>query len=92
MTSSAAIPTVTMGMPVFNGARYLEAAVSSALDQDYPDLEVAVRPLPRWCDGKPPRYARTTVAEHLEAKLVGPKLHKRSIGETTLGERRLGRS
>ena len=42
MTSSAAIPTVTIGMPVFNGARYLEAAVSSALDQDYPDLEVVI--------------------------------------------------
>ena len=42
MTSSAAIPTVTIGMPVFNGARYLEAAVSSALEQDYPDLEVVI--------------------------------------------------
>jgi hypothetical protein len=53
----------------------------------YPDPEVEVAPLPRFCKGGPARYRPTTVAAHLRAKLVGPKLLRRSEGESTLGAR-----
>lgn len=35
-------PTVTVGIPVFNGERFLEAAVESILRQDLVDIEVVV--------------------------------------------------
>ena len=35
-------PLVSIGMPVYNGEEYLEAAVASALAQDYPNLEVLI--------------------------------------------------
>jgi glycosyltransferase involved in cell wall biosynthesis len=38
----AGIPLVTVGMPVYNGEEYLEAAVTSALGQDYPNFEVLI--------------------------------------------------
>ncbi len=34
--------TISVGMPVFNGERYLETAVRSILDQTYPDLELII--------------------------------------------------
>jgi glycosyltransferase involved in cell wall biosynthesis len=33
------VPRITLVTPVLNGARYLEAAIESVLDQGYPDLE-----------------------------------------------------
>jgi glycosyltransferase involved in cell wall biosynthesis len=38
----AAAPRVSMGMPVFNGEEYLEAALRSLLAQTYPDFELIV--------------------------------------------------
>lgn len=40
--NSAGIPLVSVGMPVFNGAEHLAAALESVLSQDYPNLEVVV--------------------------------------------------
>lgn len=37
-----ATPTLTIGVPVFNGARYLEAAVDSVLTQSFSDLELII--------------------------------------------------
>jgi glycosyltransferase involved in cell wall biosynthesis len=42
MQSSATIPTVSVGMPVFNGERYLESALESILRQDYTDFELVI--------------------------------------------------
>jgi len=39
MTSSAA-PTVSIGLPVYNGERYLEEALDSLLSQTYTDFEI----------------------------------------------------
>jgi glycosyltransferase involved in cell wall biosynthesis len=36
------VPLVTIGIPVFNGERYLAEAVRSAIDQDYPDIRVVI--------------------------------------------------
>ena len=36
------IPTLTIGLPVFNGARYLEASVDSILSQSFSDLELII--------------------------------------------------
>ncbi|HLR96223.1 MAG TPA: glycosyltransferase, partial [Jiangellaceae bacterium] len=33
-------PRVTIGLPVFNGERYLEAAIDSILAQDFQDFEL----------------------------------------------------
>jgi glycosyltransferase involved in cell wall biosynthesis len=33
-------PRVIFVLPVYNGARYLDAAVQSVLDQDYSDFEL----------------------------------------------------
>ena len=35
-------PTLTVGLPVFNGARYLEASVESILGQSFGDLELII--------------------------------------------------
>jgi glycosyltransferase involved in cell wall biosynthesis len=35
-------PVVSVGIPVFNGERYLARAIQSVLDQDFDDLEVVV--------------------------------------------------
>lgn len=35
-------PLVSVGMPVYNGEEYLEAAVTSVLAQDHPNLEVLI--------------------------------------------------
>lgn len=35
-------PTLTIGVPVFNGERYLERAVRSVLDQSFTDLELII--------------------------------------------------
>jgi glycosyltransferase involved in cell wall biosynthesis len=40
MTSSS--PTVSVGLPVFNGENYLEEAVDSILSQTYSDLELVI--------------------------------------------------
>jgi glycosyltransferase involved in cell wall biosynthesis len=37
-----AIPKVSIVIPVFNGANYLEAALNSALDQTHPNLEIII--------------------------------------------------
>jgi glycosyltransferase involved in cell wall biosynthesis len=42
MRSNAPSPTVGIGMPVFNGERYLAEAVSSVLDQTFNDLELVI--------------------------------------------------
>lgn len=42
MHASAAPPTVGIGMPVFNGERYLDAAVSSILSQSLGDFELVI--------------------------------------------------
>lgn len=36
------VPTVSVGMPVYNGERYLRAAVDSILNQTYRDLELVI--------------------------------------------------
>ncbi len=36
------IPRVSVGMPVYNGAAYLEAAIESVLSQTMPDLELII--------------------------------------------------
>ncbi|MGE0527783.1 MAG: glycosyltransferase family 2 protein, partial [Bdellovibrionales bacterium] len=35
-------PLVSIVIPVFNGEEFLEQAIASALDQDYPNLEILV--------------------------------------------------
>lgn len=44
MTTSSAtrLPLVTLGMPVFNGERYLPHALQSLLAQDYPNLDILI--------------------------------------------------
>ena len=42
MTGVQAFPKVSVVIPVCNEARYLAAAIASALDQTYPDVEVVV--------------------------------------------------
>lgn len=54
----------------------------------YPDLDVSVAPLPGF-RGTSTRYGSVTVAEHLEARLIGPKQHAPSEGTSTVGARRL---
>lgn len=39
---SVATPTVSVGMPVYNGERYLAAALESLVDQNFDDLEIIV--------------------------------------------------
>jgi glycosyltransferase involved in cell wall biosynthesis len=36
------LPLVTIGVPVFNGARYLAGALTSAVEQEYGNLEIVV--------------------------------------------------
>lgn len=52
----------------------------------YPDPDTAVAPLAGWRTAAT-EYSEVTVAEHLAAKLVGPKRHEPSTGATTLGGR-----
>lgn len=40
--SSESVPRVTVGIPVYNGERYLAEAIESALAQTYSDLEVVI--------------------------------------------------
>ncbi|MEZ5342529.1 MAG: 2OG-Fe(II) oxygenase family protein [Acidimicrobiales bacterium] len=54
----------------------------------YTDLDVAVAPLDDRTVG-PPRYEPVTVRDHLAAKLVGPKIGRKSQGAITLGDRTL---
>src|SRR4051812_40201078 len=35
-------PYVTIGMPVFNGARFLERAIDTTLSQDFTDFELVI--------------------------------------------------
>ncbi len=42
MRAQADSPTVGIGMPVFNGERYLEAAISSILAQSFGDFELVI--------------------------------------------------
>ena len=51
-----------------------------------PDLDVAVEPLPAFqrADSK---YRSVTVADHLGARLIGPKRHAPSTGTSTLSDR-----
>lgn len=40
VTGSATIPTVSIIVPIYNSERYLDACVTSILEQDYRDIEV----------------------------------------------------
>jgi glycosyltransferase involved in cell wall biosynthesis len=42
MNSTEVYPLVSIIIPVFNGANYLEEAIESALNQDYPSIEILV--------------------------------------------------
>jgi glycosyltransferase involved in cell wall biosynthesis len=42
LTTSPETPVVTVGMPVFNGARYIREAVESVLGQEFADLELII--------------------------------------------------
>lgn len=42
MRAQAASPCVGIGMPVFNGERYLEAAISSVVSQSFGDFELVI--------------------------------------------------
>ncbi|MGL5115816.1 MAG: glycosyltransferase family 2 protein [Beijerinckiaceae bacterium] len=43
MTASRnTVPRLSVGMPVYNGAKTLEAAIRSVLDQDMPELEIII--------------------------------------------------
>jgi len=42
MHAQSASPTVGIGMPVFNGERYVEAAISSILAQSFGDFELVI--------------------------------------------------
>lgn len=42
MNSSVRTPLVSVGLPVFNGARYLRQAVESALNQTWTDFELVI--------------------------------------------------
>ena len=50
----------------------------------YPNLDVEVAPLASFGE---PRYASTTVAEHLLGKLTAPKTHKPATGTSTVAGR-----
>lgn len=39
---SSSNPRVSIGLPVYNGANYIRAAVRSILEQDYPDFELII--------------------------------------------------
>lgn len=39
---SSSRPALTIGVPVYNGARYIEGAITSVLDQDFSDWELIV--------------------------------------------------
>ena len=54
----------------------------------YPDLDVNVEPL-RTFRHKETRYPPVTVAEHLAARLIGPKQHAPSAGTSTVGNRQV---
>lgn len=54
----------------------------------YPDLDVTVEPL-RTHRGPESRYGSVTVADHLSARLLGPKQHAPSAGTSTLGARQV---
>ena len=54
----------------------------------YPDLDVSVEPLDAFRrDGS--GYSPVTVADHLGARLIGPKQHAPSEGTSTVGNRQL---
>jgi glycosyltransferase involved in cell wall biosynthesis len=42
MTSTASGPKVSVGLPVYNGSRYLAQAIDSVLDQTYGNLELII--------------------------------------------------
>ena len=42
MNDTEVYPLVSVVIPVFNGANYLEQAIESALNQDYPSIEILV--------------------------------------------------
>ncbi|MFT4864326.1 MAG: isopenicillin N synthase-like dioxygenase [Ilumatobacter sp.] len=52
----------------------------------YPDLDVAVEPLPAF-QRPDSTYRAVTVADHLGARLIGPKRHTPSTGTSTLSDR-----
>ena len=52
----------------------------------YPDLEVVVEPLANYRRPET-SYRPVTVADHLAARLVGPKAHTPSAGTNTVGDR-----
>jgi isopenicillin N synthase-like dioxygenase len=54
----------------------------------YPDLDISVEPLDAFRRAQT-RYSPVTVAEHLAARLIGPKRHAPSAGTNTVGDRRL---
>lgn len=40
--NSASYPAVTVGLPIYNGATYLRAALEALLAQDYPNLRIVI--------------------------------------------------
>lgn len=52
----------------------------------YPNLDVTVEPLDAF-RSPATRYSPVTVAQHLEARLIGPKQHAPSAGTSTVGNR-----
>lgn len=40
--NSSAVPTVSIGLPVYNGEQYLEQSVASILDQTFDDFELVI--------------------------------------------------
>lgn len=42
MSNSSPIPRVSIGLPVYNGERYLASAITSILDESFTDLELVI--------------------------------------------------
>ena len=78
------MPKVAIGLPVFNGADYLEAAITSILGQTFGDFELLIsdnasgdktEEICRHYVGQDPRPVRTTGAQYRrcqQPQLLGP--------------------
>ena len=59
-----AVPTVSIGLPVFNGERYLRNALERLLEQDFRDLELII------CDNAS-RDGTQQLCEEFAEKTIG---------------------